>query len=59
MAAEFSTSGGPRVGITASASMSRSKIDGEGAIQVNSHVNAGNRLTIVGGGDTNLNKPSE
>ncbi|HAV37543.1 MAG TPA: hypothetical protein DCX52_14520 [Massilia sp.] len=54
VAAEFSTSGGPRIGITASASASRSRIDGEGTTQVNSHVDAGNRLTIVSGGDTNL-----
>jgi filamentous hemagglutinin len=53
VAAELSSSG-PTVGYTASVSTSRSKIDGEGTTQVNSHVDAGNRLTIVSGGDTNL-----
>ena len=54
VAAEFSTSGGPKVGYTASVSASRGNVDGEGTTQVNSHVSAGNRLTIASGGDTNL-----
>jgi filamentous hemagglutinin len=53
VAPELSSSG-PKVGITASASASRSKIDGEGITQSNNHVDAGNRLTIVSGGDINL-----
>jgi len=53
VAAEIDSQGA-RYGITASASMSKSKIDGEGTTQVNSHVDAGKRLTIVSGGDTNL-----
>ncbi len=53
VAAEINSQGA-RYGITASASMSKSKIDGEGITQVNSHVDAGNRLTIASGGDTNL-----
>ena len=54
VAAEFSTSGGPKVGYTASVSASRGNVDGDGTTQVNSHVGAGNRLTIASGGDTNL-----
>lgn len=53
LAAEINSQGAS-YGITASASASRSKIDGEGITQANSHVDAGNRLTIVSGGDTNL-----
>jgi filamentous hemagglutinin len=45
---------GTSIGLTASASASRGNVDGDGATQVNSHVNAGDRLTITSGGDTNL-----
>jgi filamentous hemagglutinin len=40
--------------LTDSASASRGNVDGEGTTQVNSHVSAGDRLTISRGGDTNL-----
>jgi filamentous hemagglutinin len=40
--------------LTDSASASRGNVDGEGTTQVNSHVSAGDRLTISSGGDTNL-----
>lgn len=53
VAAEISSSGA-KYGLTASASASRGNIDGEGTTQVNSHVSAGDRLTIASGGDTNL-----
>jgi filamentous hemagglutinin len=45
---------GTSIGLTASASASWGNVDGDGATQVNSHVNAGDRLTITSGGDTNL-----
>lgn len=54
VAAELSSNSVPKVGYTASVSASRSNIDGEGTTEVNSYVNAGNRLTIASGGDTNL-----
>jgi filamentous hemagglutinin len=53
VAAELSSQG-PKYGFTASASASRGNLDGEGTTQVNSHVSAGDRLTISSGGDTNL-----
>jgi filamentous hemagglutinin len=54
VAAEFSTSGRPKVGYTASVSARRGNVDGEGTTQLNTHVTAGERLTIASGGDTNL-----
>ncbi|WP_426114289.1 hemagglutinin repeat-containing protein [Massilia sp. PWRC2] len=45
---------GAQFGVTASASASRGKVDGSGVTQVNSHVIAGDGLTIVSGGDTNI-----
>lgn len=45
---------GSSVGFTASANASRGNTDGEGTTQVNTHVTAGNQLTVVSGGDTNL-----
>jgi filamentous hemagglutinin len=53
VAAELSSQG-PKYGFTASASASRGNVDGEGTTQVNSHVSAGETLTIASGGDTNL-----
>jgi filamentous hemagglutinin len=53
VAAELSSSA-PKYGFTASASVSRGNIDGEGTTQANSHIIAGDRLTIASGGDTNL-----
>jgi hypothetical protein len=53
VAAELSSSG-PKYGVTASASASRGNVDGEATTQVNTHVVAGERLTIASGGDTNL-----
>jgi filamentous hemagglutinin len=53
VAAELSASKS-QLGVTASASASRGNVDGEGTTQVNSHVSAGDRLTITSGGDTNL-----
>jgi filamentous hemagglutinin len=53
VAAEVSSKGAS-YGLTASASASRGNVDGEGTTQVNSHVSAGDRLTIASGGDTNL-----
>ncbi|MBB3834025.1 hypothetical protein FHR55_002247 [Xanthomonas arboricola] len=41
-------------GITASASGSRGKADGEDVTQRNSHLSAGNTATIISGNDTNL-----
>jgi filamentous hemagglutinin len=52
VAAELSSSS--EFGYTASVSASRGNVDGEGSTQVNSHVSAGDRLTIASGGDTNL-----
>jgi filamentous hemagglutinin len=53
VAAELSSKGAS-YGLTASASASRGNVDGEGTTQANSHVSAGERLTITSGGDTNL-----
>ncbi|MDB5949556.1 MAG: filamentous hemagglutinin family N-terminal domain protein [Massilia sp.] len=53
VAAELSSSG-PRYGVTASASASRGNADGEATTQVNTHVVAGDRLTIASGGDTKM-----
>jgi filamentous hemagglutinin len=41
-------------GVTASVSASRGNVDGEATAQIDSHVIAGDRLTIASGGDTNL-----
>ncbi|MDB5958997.1 MAG: Polymorphic rane protein Filamentous hemagglutinin/Adhesin [Massilia sp.] len=53
IAAEINSSG-YKVGYTASVSASRGNVDGEGTTQINSHVVAGDILTIRSGGDTNL-----
>jgi filamentous hemagglutinin len=45
---------GTSIGYTASVSASRGNTDGEGTTQSNTHVTAGNQLTITSGGDTNL-----
>ncbi len=45
---------GTSIGFTASASVGRGKEDGEGTTQLNTHVTAGNQLTIDSGGDTNI-----
>ncbi|GHD57861.1 hemagglutinin repeat-containing protein [Jeongeupia chitinilytica] len=46
--------GGFAVGITVEASTSKGHVDGEERTWQNSHVGAGENLTIVSGGDTNL-----
>jgi filamentous hemagglutinin len=45
---------GTSVGFTANVSASRGNTDGDGTTQLNTHVAAGNQLTIASGGDTNL-----
>jgi filamentous hemagglutinin len=45
---------GVNVGVTASASASRGNVDGDGNTQIDSHVIAGDQLTIASGADTNL-----
>jgi len=52
--ASYSSKGGGAIGVTGSASASRGREDGEGVTQRNTHVNAGNLLTMQSGGDTNL-----
>jgi hypothetical protein len=47
-------SNGMSVGFTANASLSRGSEDGEGTTQLNTHVAAGQQLSITSGGDTNL-----
>ncbi|WP_323144133.1 hemagglutinin repeat-containing protein [Massilia phyllosphaerae] len=54
VAASYSTKDGMAVGLTASVSGSKGHDDGEGTTQVNTKVNAGQTLTIVSGGDTNI-----
>ncbi|WP_323144389.1 hemagglutinin repeat-containing protein [Massilia phyllosphaerae] len=54
VAASYSTNGGPAIGFTAAVSASKGHDDGEGTTQVNTKVNAGQTLTIVSGGDTNI-----
>ncbi|WP_304359450.1 hemagglutinin repeat-containing protein [Collimonas fungivorans] len=54
VAVGYSSKGGLAGGITGSLSASRGTEDGEGATQLNSHVNAGGQLAIVSGGDTSL-----
>jgi len=51
--ASFGTKG-PAIGFTASASIGKGKKDGKGTTQLNSHVAAGNQLTIESGDDTNI-----
>ncbi len=47
-------SGGAAIGFTANASGSRGKADGSDVNWRNTHVAAGNQLTLASGGDTNL-----
>jgi filamentous hemagglutinin len=57
VAVAIATSGpgkGVSAGLTASVSASRGNTDGEGTTQINTHVSAGQQLTISSGGDTNL-----
>lgn len=57
VAVAFATSGpgkGISAGVTASASASRGNTSGDSTTQVNTHVTAGNQLTLASGGDTNL-----
>lgn len=54
IAATASSSNGTSFGFTASISASKAQEDGTGATQSNSHVSAGNTLTLQSGGDTNL-----
>ena len=54
VAASYSSNGGLAVGFTASVSGSKGHEDGDGTTQVNSYVNAGQKLTISSGGDTNV-----
>lgn len=53
LAANIGTSG-VKAGVTASASASRGNVDGDGTTQINSHVIAGDQLTLASGADTNL-----
>ncbi|UQV44301.1 hemagglutinin repeat-containing protein [Janthinobacterium lividum] len=48
------SSKGMSVGFTASVSGSKGHEDGDGTTQLNTHVNAGNKLVISSGGDTNI-----
>jgi filamentous hemagglutinin len=50
----FSSKGGAALGYTASVSTSRGHDDGNGTTQVNTHVDAGETLSISSGGDTNI-----
>jgi hypothetical protein len=54
VAASYSTNGGMAAGFTASVGAGRGSEDGEGVTQINSHVSAGEKLTINSGGDTNI-----
>jgi filamentous hemagglutinin len=45
---------GMSYGLTANASVGRGTVDGDGTTQANTHVAAGDLLTITSGGDTNL-----
>ncbi|WP_343239069.1 hemagglutinin repeat-containing protein, partial [Stenotrophomonas sp.] len=47
-------SDGAAFGVTASASSSRGKADGEDVTHRNTHVSAGNTATVISGGDTTL-----
>jgi filamentous hemagglutinin len=53
IAASIGTNG-MAFGVTASVSAGRGSEDGDGVTQLNSHVNAGQQLTISSGGDTNI-----
>lgn len=54
IAASYSTNGGAAIGVTGGASLGRGHEDGEGVTQRNSHVSAGNNLTLQSGSDTNV-----
>lgn len=54
IAISVDSSGSAAFGITAQASAARGNADGRDVIHSNTHVEAGNRLTIDSGGDTNL-----